>query len=130
MILLDTHIWIWWVTHSSELPAREKYLIEEAIQEGIGVSMISCWEILKKVEVGKLVLKTQAPDWIRTALSYPGVQLLELSLDIMVESTQLPGEFHKDPADQMIVATSRVLDIPLVTMDQKIQAYNHVKLLR
>jgi len=51
-----------------------------------------------------------------------------LTPEIIVESTQLPGEFHRDPADQLIVATSRILNIPLVTMDHAIRNYPHVQL--
>jgi PIN domain nuclease of toxin-antitoxin system len=62
------------------------------------------------------------------ALSYPGVRLLPLSPDIAAESANLPREFHKDPADQIIVATSRILGAALVTADEKIRAYPHVLL--
>lgn len=68
-------------------------------------------------------------DWIQQALAYPGVRLIELSLRICVESTQLPGEFHRDPADQIIVATARIMDAPLRTVDGKILEYPHVKLI-
>jgi len=64
--------------------------------------------------------------WLTQALNYPGVQLLELTPQIAVESTQLPGEFHKDPADQIIVATARIYNSPLVTLDGRILAYSHV----
>lgn len=55
-----------------------------------------------------------------------GVQLLDLTVPILVESTQLPGAFHRDPADQMIVATARVCGAPLLTVDSKIVNYPHV----
>jgi PIN domain nuclease of toxin-antitoxin system len=63
------------------------------------------------------------------ALSYPGVRLLPLTPEIAAASTQLPGTFHKDPADQMIVATAIVQGLPLLTMDAKIIAYPHVPLV-
>ena len=59
-------------------------------------------------------------------LVYPGMQLLPLTPDIVIESTQLPGEFHRDPADQLIVATARVYNCPLITSDGKISRYPHV----
>ena len=65
----------------------------------------------------------------RHGVGVPGVRLLELTPQIAVASTQLPGPFHKDPADQIIVATARVLDSPLVTLDHKIRGYAHVKLV-
>jgi PIN domain nuclease of toxin-antitoxin system len=61
-------------------------------------------------------------------LTLPGLQLLPLTPEIAVASTQSPGEFHRDRADQIIVATSRIYDIPLLTEDRKIRAYPHVKL--
>jgi PIN domain nuclease of toxin-antitoxin system len=65
-----------------------------------------------------------------TALQYPGIQLLALTPEIAVESTRLPGEFHRDPADQIIVATARIYDCPLLTVDDRILKYPHVKLLK
>ena len=59
-----------------------------------------------------------------------GIQKIDLSTDIVIQSTQLKGEFHKDPADQIIVATSNVLSIPLLTADDKILAYPYVKLAK
>ena len=104
-------------------------MLDDAEQTEIGVSAISCWEVAKLVECGRLVLPCPVFDWIRQALAYPGVRLIELSPRISVESTQLPGTFHRDPADQIIVATSRILNVPLVTVDHKILEYPHVRLL-
>jgi PIN domain nuclease of toxin-antitoxin system len=67
-------------------------------------------------------------DWLDQALAYPGIQLLELTPRIAVESTQLPDTFHRDPADQIIVATTRVYACPLVTLDRRIRAYPHVQI--
>lgn len=66
---------------------------------------------------------------MREALLYPGIRVLELTPEIAVESTQLPAPFHRDPADQMIVATARILDIELVTLDGTIRSYPPVRLL-
>ena len=78
---------------------------------GLGVSVISCWEVAKLVENGRLKLQCPVEEWIEQALAYPGVQLLQLTPGIAVESTQFPGSFHRDPADQIIVATARKLDV-------------------
>ena len=82
----------------------------------------------KLVELQRLSLPCPVSDWIQQALSYPGVRLLDLSPRVCVESTQLPGNFHRDPADQIIVATARIFDAPLVTVDARILAYPHVRL--
>lgn len=65
-------------------------------------------------------------EWFEQAFNYTGITLLEMTPRICVESTQLPGSFHRDPADQLIVATARVHDCPLVSIDQNILAYPHV----
>jgi len=128
MIVLDTHIWIWWVDNPGKLTHKQIQFIEDNENDGILISRISCWEVAKLVENNRLQLNRPIIDWLEDAVSYPGITLVELSNDIIVESTQLPGKFHKDPADQLIVATSRILDIPLITNDKKILAYKHVEL--
>ncbi len=128
MIILDTHIWIWWVLGSSQLPQEYFQYVQEHEAEELGVSVISCWEIAKLVQGGRIVLPLPVGEWLTKALSYPGIRLLELSPEVAVESTQLPGVFHRDPADQIIVATARVYACSLVTMDAKIRAYSYVQL--
>jgi PIN domain nuclease of toxin-antitoxin system len=92
--------------------------------------VIFCWEVAKLIELKRISFEIDVHDWINQALSYPGIQLIEFSPRIAVESTKLPGEFHRDPADQIIVATARVHDCPLLTMDQKILDYKHVKFIK
>ncbi|MBN1875011.1 MAG: type II toxin-antitoxin system VapC family toxin [Anaerolineae bacterium] len=123
MIVLDTHIWVWWVDGSTHLTNSQLELIHQHLSDGLGVSVISCWEVAKLVEVGRLTLTYTVQDWIAQALAYPGVYLLELTPEIAVASTKLPGAFHRDPADQMIVATARAYACPLLTADAKILNY-------
>ena len=93
----------------------------------MGISAISCWEVAKLVEKGRLVLPCPIADWLENALAYPGITLLPLTPEIAVESTTLPRSFHKDPADQIIVATARIHDCLLVTADQEILDYPHAR---
>ncbi|HDR14978.1 MAG TPA: type II toxin-antitoxin system VapC family toxin [Desulfobacteraceae bacterium] len=130
MIILDTHIWVKWVLDENQLPASIRDKMYEHEPDGLGVSVISCWEVAKLVEFERLTFDMDVFDWIEQALSYPGLQLIEFSPRIAVESTQLPGEFHRDPADQIIVATARIYNCPLLTLDKKILDYAHVKLLK
>lgn len=127
MIVLDTHIWVWWVHGDAQLPENYRAYIQQEESQGLGISAISCWEVAKLVEYGRLKLPTPANEWLDQALAYPGIRLLELTPQIAVASTQLPGTFHRDPADQIIVATARVYDCPIVTLDEKILAYPHVQ---
>lgn len=129
MIVLDTHMWVWQVNEAKELRPRHRELIEHHRAAGLGVSVISCWEVAKLVEKRRLKLDRSAATWIAEALQLPGVLLLPLTPEIAVEACQLPGEFHRDPADGLIVATSRILKIPLLTADARILAYQHVSLL-
>ncbi|MEG4443745.1 type II toxin-antitoxin system VapC family toxin [Microcoleus sp. K1-B1] len=79
--------------------------------------------------MGRLTLSVTVDEWLKQALAYPGVQLLELTIPIIVESTKLTG-FHRDPADQIIVATARICGCPLLTADAKILAYPDVQTLQ
>ncbi len=130
MIVLDTHIWVWWVHNDAQLTDKYREIIQAHEDEGLGVSVFSCWEVAKLVKLNRLTLHCPIDEWLETALHYPGIQLLALTPEIAVESTQLPGEFHRDPADQIIVATARLHDCPLLTVDDKILNYSHVKLLK
>lgn len=103
--------------------------IEQHEERGLGISAISCWEVAKLVEKGQLGLPYPVDAWLDQALAYPGVQLLPLTPTIAVASTQLPQPFHRDPAGQIIVATARTYQCPLVTMDTLIRAYPYVQCL-
>ena len=127
MILLDTHAWVWWVHGDARLSEEQRKMLDARAVEGVGVSIISCWEVAKLVEYGRLKLPQDVAEWLGVAIAYPGLRLLDLTPAIVVESTRLPQPFHKDPADQMIVATARIHDCPLVTGDDKILNYAHVR---
>jgi len=127
MIVLDTHIWVWWVHGDERLTRAQAEVIKANEVNVIGVSAISCWEIAKLVEYGRLELPCSLKEWFEQALGYPGIRLLELTPEIAIESTQLPGEFHRDPADQIIVATAMVYGCPLVPGDGRLLEYPHVE---
>jgi PIN domain nuclease of toxin-antitoxin system len=129
-MLIDTHVWVWWVHGDPQLKPRHIAALTAAQTTGIEVSILSCWEVAKLVENKRLALAVPVLDWLNAGLSYPGVRLLHLTPEIAAESTQLPGSFHKDPADQIIVATARVYGLPLMTLDAKILAYPHVPLIK
>ena len=129
MILLDTHIWVWWVDESPRLSEQQHMLLQTHQPDGLGVSIMSCWEVAKLVEYQRLKLACPVEQWISGALAQPGVQPVDLTTRIVIESTQLPGKFHRDPVDQLLVATARVYDLALVTTDRKIIQYEHVHTL-
>ena len=127
MIVLDTHVWVWWAHGDAQLPENYRDYLQQEESQGLGISAISCWEVAKLVEYGRLKLPHPVSAWLDQALNYPGMHLLELTPQIAVESTQLPAPFHRDPADQIIVATARVYNCPIVTLDERILAYPHVQ---
>ena len=129
MIVLDTHIWFWWVPDPARLAERQKEYIASNQDAGIGVSVISCWEIAMLVQRGRLTLPDPVDAWVDQALGYSGVRALPLTAEIAVESVQLRDWEHRDPADRFIVATARAYDAVLVTNDSVILAYPHVNRL-
>lgn len=131
MIVLDTHVLIWWVSGDSRLSASAQQAIEQemARQGDILVSAISAWEIAMLVEKGRLALTMDLDEWLDTVESIETVTLVPITPRVAVQSTRLPGDFHADPADRLIVALTRETNATLLTADGKIQAYPHLKWL-
>lgn len=128
MIVLDTHVLVWWVAKDPALSKKAKVAIDKEKAGGeIIVSSITAWEIAMLVERGRLFLSMDVESWIATAAAIDAVRFLPVDNEIALKSADLPGDFHKDPADRIIVATARKLAVPLVTRDEKIRAYAHVK---
>jgi PIN domain nuclease of toxin-antitoxin system len=129
VIVLDTHALIWWVTGDSQLSAPARAVIEGAVDAGqrVLVSAISAWEIAMLVERGRIALAMDLDEWLAAVESLDGVSIVPLTAHVAVQSATLPGEFHKDPADRMIVALARERNAALVTADDKIQRYPHVR---
>jgi PIN domain nuclease of toxin-antitoxin system len=89
VILLDTHAWVWWVHGDACLSEEQRKMLDTRTVEGIGVTIISCWEVAKLVEYGRLKLPQDLAEWLGVALGYPGMRLLDLTPAIVVESTRL-----------------------------------------
>jgi PIN domain nuclease of toxin-antitoxin system len=128
--LLDTHAWVWWVTEDARLSRRAAAAIRRGVADDqLFVSLISAWEIAKKVEKGQLHLDRPVNQWLDQALMPSGLGIWELTRPILVESCGLPQPFHGDPADRIIVATARRHGAVIVTKDEKIRGYPHVRSL-
>lgn len=129
MIVLDTHALIWWVSDDKRLSSTARKSIEQVLANNgrLLVSAISAWEIAMLVEKGRLVLSMELDNWLELVESISGLQFIPIDVAQSVQSVRLPGEFHADPADRMIVSLARRRGIPLLTADQKILAYKHVK---
>ena len=130
MIVLDTHALIWWVNGDSKLSARARKVIESEMTVDGGkilVSAITAWEIAMLVNKNRLVLTMDLIEWLDTVRSIDAVQFVPVDNELAIQSVQLPGDFHLDSADRMITALARHYSAMLVTNDDKIRNYRHVK---
>ena len=128
MIAIDTHVLVWLATGARQMISKKamKRISEELVNGQIWVSAISAWEIAMLVERERLVLSIDVESWLQNVGEINAIRFQPVTNKIALESVRLPGEFHKDPADRMIVATARTMGLALVTADEKIQAYPHV----
>ncbi len=129
MILLDTHVLVWWVGGDiQKLSEQASRALAAAQDDGrIYVSAISAWEFAALVARGRIGLALEPQAWLDEVGRSKAVEFVPLDNSIAVQSTRLPGDFHKDPADRFIVATSRHIGVPVVTADDKILHYEHVR---
>lgn len=129
MAVLDTHILVWWVNGDHGLSTKAKRAISNTLDQSgeIVISSISAWEISMLVQRGRLLLTMDVESWLDQVAQIDGVTFYPVDNEIALKSASLPGDFHKDPADRMIVATARKLALPLITTDEKILRYRHVK---
>ncbi|MEA1889118.1 MAG: type II toxin-antitoxin system VapC family toxin [Pseudomonadota bacterium] len=130
MIILDTHVLIWWVNADKRLSKKAMSAIKKELNNENGeilISSISAWEVAMLVEKERISLTMNVDDWLETVAEIEAVKFIPINNTIAVQSVALPGNFHSDPADRMIAALSRHLAIPVVTADEKIQKYKHVK---
>jgi len=125
VIVLDTHAWIWWCDDKGKLSTTVLDAI--ATTESIGVPAICCWELAMLASKERIRLSMDVEVWMKLALQRPKTKLLPLTPEIAVLSTRLPGIFHGDPADRLIVASTLSHNAVLVTKDQKIIAADCVE---
>ena len=121
-LLLDTHVWVWLMAGDSlRIGPRTRRTIAAAADTGrTRVSPISAWEVGMLGAKGRLQFAVPHREWVARASSAPGISVIALTPDIAVESSFLPGRFHGDPADRLLVATARMAHAVLVTADQAI----------
>ena len=124
MILLDTHVLIWAINDDTRLGEVARATIERSARtDSVAVSAITPWEIALLTGRGRLHLGHEVGAWIDSAFALPGISLVPITPSIAVDSVRLPGKFHADPADRIIISTARSHDVPLVTADLAILAY-------
>lgn len=127
MILLDTHIWIWFVNNSPQLPKNIKSKILES--DFLCLSPISCWEVSMLESKKRIELKLDIKIWMKYATSLSNFKILDLTPEIAILSNNLTENFHQDPADRIITATALHHNIPLATLDNKIISANLIEII-
>ena len=130
-LLLDTHVWIWLINGDQRLATSPalRLIHQAASRAEVFVSVISMWEVGMLEAKKRIVLPLDGLEWVRQALKAPGVSLAALTPEIALESSRLPGQFHGDPADRILVATARNLQAALVTQDHWILQYAQKRFL-
>jgi PIN domain nuclease of toxin-antitoxin system len=126
VILLDTHALVWWVSQTGGLSGPAQAAIA-ASGADILVSSITAWEIAMLAQRGRIGLAMDVAGWLAEVGKIPGLKFIPVDNAIAVDAVTLPGEFHKDPVDRIIVATARKFTASLITADEKISAYQHVR---
>ncbi len=128
MIVLDTHVWVWYLNNSDQTSEEASASIERAKEEKkIYISCISTWEILILEKKNRLKFTTSASLWIRKSENLSFLEFVPINNTIVELSTTLPGKLHQDPADRLILATAHYLGFPLITKDKKLRDYPHIK---
>ena len=121
-ILLDTHVWIWWLLGSSQLPTKERDGLDRLASRGaLRLAAVSLWETQMLHAKSRLTLNRPFDIWIRDAAAANVIQILPLDVEVVIALDGIPASFHGDPADRLIVATSRAQKLPLATHDAAIR---------
>jgi len=128
--VLDTHVWIWWQMQPKKLSSRIRTILNNPDHyEELLLSAISAWEFSKLLEKKRIGISCDPEEWFRVALEMPKLRLVPLTPTLSYRSTTLPQPFHGDPADQIIVATAREENATVLTKDNLIRQYKHVRTL-
>jgi PIN domain nuclease of toxin-antitoxin system len=126
--LLDTHVWIWSHEAHERLGAKARAILNSRDDERI-ISAISTVEIGRLIARGKLHLKQPFANWKAQSLHDLVATTIDVTHEMAWEAYSLPGAFHKDPADRILVATARLHNLILLTADDSILRYRHVRSL-
>lgn len=124
-LLLDTHILIWFLEGNLSLSTSRQQIINDSTNK-VFVSIASLWEMAIKVSVGKLNLSKPLADVVKQ-LAVENIEILSISPSHTIEVSALPFH-HRDPFDRIIIAQSKIENLPVMTDDAEFSAYG-IKLL-
>lgn len=125
-LLLDTHVWLWLALGTPrKIPAAALRVLEETGEtRGLLVSIVSVWELALLVARNRVALPLPLGEWVTLALSRPEIRFIGLTQpNVVIDSVNLPGEIHGDPADRLLIATARARRATLATHDDRIIRY-------
>ncbi len=121
-VLLDTHIWVKWLTPNAALSARElDGLDKAAAKRELHVAAISLWEVQVLHAKRRVELPLPFAEWLLRATDARAVTIVPLDIEVVTALDALPAKFHGDPADRLIVATARAHAMLLATHDRLIR---------
>jgi len=121
-VLLDTHVWVWWLSGSDRLPRREAAALDDLAAKGqLRLAAISLWEVQMALAKGRFVPEDGFERWLRTAAAPETIQVLALDVPVALALNSLPERLHADPADRLIVATARAWRCELATHDDTLR---------
>lgn len=123
-LLLDTHVLIWLAEGSESLPESSVQLVDQLRDErGLAVSAINFWEVSMLQRRNRVSLSLPVRQWRDIVLDTPGITEAPLTGAVAIESVELPGNLHSDPADRILIATARLNGWALATRDERILRY-------
>lgn len=128
-VLLDTHIWVRWLTPQQDLDDLERKALDRAAGRGsVFLAAISLWGTQMLHAKGRIKLPLPLAKWLRWATAHDVLNVLPPDVDVIIALGSLPAGFHGDPADRLIVATARAHGLPLATADGAIRRSRAVRL--
>jgi len=128
VIVLDTHVWLWWLTAPERLSRAAEQAIEQTSR--IGVSTLSAWEVAMLVARGRISLDRDVGLWVGQALADARVEPLAPGAEVAVAAGLLDARgFPGDPVDRLIYATARSTGATLVTRDAAIRSFDSTSTL-
>ena len=124
--LLDTHVWLWSHEAHEKFGRKTQRILTSSEDERV-ISAISTFEIARLIDRGRLLLRQSFATWKTQSLHDLVATTIDVTHEMAWEAYNLPGVFHKDPADRVLVATARLHGLTLLTADDSILRYRHVK---
>jgi PIN domain nuclease of toxin-antitoxin system len=120
--LVDTHVWLWLQTEPERIQTEVREMVEDTGTE-IMLSAASAWEITIKYGVGKLPLPREPAIYVPDRMRMTGTTPLAVEHAHVLRTGELPMH-HRDPFDRLLVAQAQILNIPIMTSDPQIAAYD------